>query len=181
VAELIKRPEVLTSVQATLSRVCDLDSLLSVCAIVPKTETLHVVEQRINQVIGLKHALELLPNLHTSLSADLESDVLVQIKTVLSDENFPVMLEQVKGVIIDEARVAKGGAAMRLQRCFAVKTGLNGLLDVARRTYCELVDDIENRVRKLSEKHGMPMRVGFTALRGRVSIFIKKKNFLKIQ
>ena len=55
---------------------------------------------------------------------------------------------------------------MRLQRCFAVKSGINGLLDVARRTYCEIVDDIEAVVRRLSQRHGIPMRVGFNGQRG---------------
>ena len=58
VAELVNRPEVLSSVQATLGRMCNLDTLLSLCAILPKTDTLPLVEKRINQVIGLKHALE---------------------------------------------------------------------------------------------------------------------------
>ena len=99
VAELVKRPEVLSSVQATLGRMCNLDTLLSLCAILPKTDTLPLVEKRINQVIGLKHALELIPNLVTSLSSDLESPLLQQILEVLKNEAFPEMLESIKSVI----------------------------------------------------------------------------------
>ena len=99
VAELVKRPEVLSSVQATLGRMCNLDTLLSLCAILPKTDTLPLVEKRINQVIGLKHALELIPNLVTSLSADLDSPLLQQILEVLKNEAFPEMLESIKSVI----------------------------------------------------------------------------------
>ena len=71
VAELVNRPEVLSSVQATLGRMCNLDTLLSLCAILPKTDTLPLVEKRINQVIGLKHALEVffvcIPDSYTNL------------------------------------------------------------------------------------------------------------------
>ena len=44
---------------------------------------------------------------------------------------------------------------MRLQRCFAIKSGVNGLLDVARRIYCEIVDDIEDMVAAMAEDTGM--------------------------
>ena len=49
----------------------------------------------------------------------------------------------------------KGSASMRLQRCFAIKSGVNGLLDVARRIYCEIVDDIEDMVAAMAEDTGM--------------------------
>ncbi len=55
---------------------------------------------------------------------------------------------------------------MRLQRCFAVRAGLNGLLDVARRTYCEIVDDIEVIVRQLTAQYSIPFMVGFNGHRG---------------
>ena len=43
---------------------------------------------------------------------------------------------------------------MRLQRCFAVKSGVNGLLDVSRRVYCEIVDDVEDMVAAMAEDTG---------------------------
>ncbi len=43
---------------------------------------------------------------------------------------------------------------------------MNGVLDVARRAYCEIVDDIEETVAALSEEHGVSMRVAFSSGRG---------------
>ena len=57
-------------------------------------------------------------------------------------------------VVHEGARVQKGSASMRLQRCFAIKSGVNGLLDVARRIYCEIVDDIEDMVAAMAEDTG---------------------------
>ena len=58
-------------------------------------------------------------------------------------------------MVHEGARVQKGSASMRLQRCFAIKSGVNGLLDVARRIYCEIVDDIEDMVAAMAEDTGM--------------------------
>ena len=139
VEELVNKPEILANLQTTMGRLCDLDSLLSLCAILPKTDTLLLVEKRINQIIGLKHALELIPNLVTTLSAaDLESPLFQDILIVLKLDVYGDMLEVVKAVITEEAKMARGAAAMTLQRCFAIKSGIRDILDIARQAYCEL-------------------------------------------
>lgn len=53
-----------------------------------------------------------------------------------------------------------------LQRCFAVKPEINGLLDVARRTYSELIEDIQKIVEQLSETYDLPIRLNQNVLKG---------------
>lgn len=53
-----------------------------------------------------------------------------------------------------------------LQRCFAVKPEINGLLDVARRTYSELIEDIQKIVENLSESYDLPLRLNQNMLKG---------------
>lgn len=50
----------------------------------------------------------------------------------------------------EDARLVKGAAAMRTQRCYAIKSHVNGLLDVARKIYSEIIDDITGEGRSLS-------------------------------
>ena len=52
---------------------------------------------------------------------------------------------------------------MRTQKCFAVKPGINGMLDVARRTYTEIVDDISSTIHSYSEQTELPMRSAFSS------------------
>lgn len=53
-----------------------------------------------------------------------------------------------------------------LQRCFAVKPDINGLLDVARRTYSELIEDIQKIVEQLSEEYELPIRLNQNIMKG---------------
>lgn len=53
-----------------------------------------------------------------------------------------------------------------LQRCFAVKPEINGLLDVARRTYSELIEDIQKIVEQLSETYDLPIRLNQNVMKG---------------
>ena len=165
VQELIEKPEILAGIQSVLGRNFDIDQLLALCATVPKAETIYAIESKINNFIGLKHVLDLVGPLHTVLLS-AESDLLVKTRRVLEDQNFIEMLQKIQAVIHDEARIKKGSAAMKLQRCFAVKKGLNGLLDLARQSYCEIVEEIEVKARSLTEVYGFPCRVGYNASRG---------------
>ena len=51
------------------------------------------------------------------------------------------MLNKILDVIHHGAQYQKGHLNMRNQKCFAVKSGINGILDAARRTYSELIED----------------------------------------
>ena len=74
---------------------------------------------------------------------------------MLQDPVYPDMLKKVKEIICDEARKAKGPGAMRLQRCIAIKHGLNGPLDVARQIFCELVEDIGESYERVVRKRAL--------------------------
>ena len=166
VEEMIEHPEVLSSVQTTLGRFGDVDSLLSLCAILPKTRSIPFVEQRLNQIIGLKTVLNFIPSIVSVLSVDIESELLRKIASILQDPVFTEMHEKLCEFICEEARLAKGAGAMKLQRCIAIKSGLNSVLDVARQTFCELVEEIDEQVERMSEDLNLPLKVGFSAQRG---------------
>ena len=55
---------------------------------------------------------------------------------------FGIILDKIKTVINDDARYMKGCLNMRTQKCYAVRSNINEFLDIARRTYTEIVDDI---------------------------------------
>ena len=67
-------------------------------------------------MIGLKTVLELMPMLVTSLSVEIQSETLKTILSILQDPVYTEMHENVKEIIWDEARTAKGSGAMRVQR-----------------------------------------------------------------
>lgn len=53
-----------------------------------------------------------------------------------------MILEQIKTVINDDTTYLKGSLNMRTQKCYAVRPNVNEFLDIARRAYTEIVDDI---------------------------------------
>jgi len=61
---------------------------------------------------------------------------------MLQAESLQKIYDSVKKVLHEDARSAKGFSASCIQRCFAIKSELHVLLDLARKTYCELIDEI---------------------------------------
>lgn len=109
---------------------------------------------------------------------------------------FDMILEQIKTVINDDTTYLKGSLNMRTQKCYAVRPNINEFLDIARRAYTEIVDDIAGvyggclvnvvalrslysylraycislsctgLVNQMGEKYGLPMRTSFSTARG---------------
>ncbi|RUS17438.1 muts domain V-domain-containing protein [Endogone sp. FLAS-F59071] len=59
-----------------------------------------------------------------------------------SPSNLGWVERRIHEVINEDAKFQKSALGLRNQRCYAVKAGVNGLLDVARQTYKETIDDI---------------------------------------
>lgn len=83
----------------------------------------------------------------------------------MSNPHYEEIANQIHNVIQDDAHLEKG-AMGSLQRCFAVKPEINGLLDVARRTYSELIEDIQKIVEQLSETYDLPIRLNQNVMKG---------------
>jgi DNA mismatch repair protein MSH4 len=165
VAELIEKEDLYFNLQDVLSRFLDIERALASCVQIPKQETVRTAEHRIANVIDLKHTLGLVEPLRDALQ-DGENSLLVAYAQSLDDPRYKLMVEEINTVLHPETCHQKGALNMRTQKCFAVKPQLNGLLDIARRTYTELVDDIASLVKQLAEQHQLPLKVAYNASRG---------------
>ncbi|GFQ66206.1 mutS protein homolog 4 [Trichonephila clavata] len=141
ISELIDKEELFYDLKSVIGKFVDTEHLLSLCIQIPKEENVRSCEQKIANVICMKHTLELVKPLRNCLEPC--SNALFQTYfQILSDERFLKLQEKIGLVIHTDARWQKGVLNMHMQKCFAVKPNINGLLDVARRAYSESVNDV---------------------------------------
>lgn len=69
-------------------------------------------------------------------------------------------------VINEDVTYSKSPLDLRNQRCYAVKSGVNGLLDVARQTYKEATEDVHALVRDMNRDSGHDLELRFETGRG---------------
>ncbi|XP_055959284.1 mutS protein homolog 4 [Patella vulgata] len=165
VSELTEKEEVFYNLQSTLSKFIDLEHLISACVQIPKVESLKVAENKITTVILLKHTLDLVPPFVEFLK-DCENELVKAYCQTLQDRRYKEMRTKISTVIHDDTKYQKGSLNMRTQKCFAVKPHINGLLDVARRTYSEIIDDMAELIQQLGEENGLPLKMAYSTTRG---------------
>ncbi|KAL7674216.1 hypothetical protein ACOME3_000495 [Neoechinorhynchus agilis] len=127
-----------------------------------------IAERLIGDVIMVKHSLDLIRPLSDSLSL-CKTHLLSCCSRMLSDDKrFNNLSKTLASVIHSDAKFQEGLMKSRTQKCYAIKPGINQLLDVARKAYSEVVDDIIEYIAALNEKHGetMEIAINFSQNRG---------------
>ncbi|XP_050832481.1 mutS protein homolog 4 isoform X4 [Serinus canaria] len=165
VQELLQDEELFFGLQGVISKFLDTEQLLSVLVQIPKQDTVKTAESKITNLIYLKHTLELVEPLKAALRS-CNTQLLKAYYNSLEDTRFGIILEKITSVINDDTRYTKGCLSMRTQKCYAVKPNVNEFLDIARRTYTEIVDDIAGMITQLAEKYSLPMKTSFSSARG---------------
>ncbi|KAK7889309.1 hypothetical protein WMY93_024869 [Mugilogobius chulae] len=168
---MLQNEELFFGLKNAIGHFLDIDQLLSVLVQIPKQETVQAAEAKITHAIQLKHTLDLVPRLRDVLK-ECNTALLKAYSASLEDNRFDTILEQIKTVINDDTTYLKGSLNMRTQKCYAVRPNINEFLDIARRAYTEIVDDIAALVNQMGEKYGLPMRTSFSTARG---FFIQMK------
>ncbi|XP_037342966.2 mutS protein homolog 4 isoform X2 [Pungitius pungitius] len=171
IQELLRDNELFFDLKNAIARFLDIDQLLSVLVQIPKQETAQVAEAKITHIIQLKHTLDLVPRLRMALKNG-NTALLKAYGASLEDNRFDMILEQIKTVINEDTTYLKGSLNLRTQKCYAVRPNINEFLDIARRAYTEIVDDIAGLVSQMKEKYSLPMRTSYSTARG---FFIQMK------
>nr|XP_012135702.1 PREDICTED: mutS protein homolog 4-like [Megachile rotundata] len=188
VAEIASDSSLRALVQSIVRRLYGADRLLAL-ATTPliQDNSVQCAEQNLNYVLLLKNLLDVVPELASVLSA-VECDLLRTIRKVdllfiyvnlnaqwrilhsdfqkLDNPEFQSIRERILETIHPDARSVTGYTSSNMQRCFAIKAGINDLLDIARQTYCELIDDMKTMVENLSAKYQLILSLNCNASLG---------------
>ncbi|KAJ7952529.1 DNA mismatch repair protein MSH4 [Quillaja saponaria] len=110
----------------------------------------------VSSVILLKTALDALPLLSKVLQ-DAKSFLLTNVyKSVCQNEKYDFIRKRIGEVIDEDILHARVPFVSRTQQCFAVKAGIDGLLDIARRSFCDTSEAIHNLANKYREDFKLP-------------------------
>ncbi|KAG0296467.1 MutS protein msh4 [Linnemannia gamsii] len=153
------------ALKASLKTLNDVDHLITSFIQVPTKPSVKHSEQCINRVINLKHTLHALTSVAQSLGLG-QNRLLVTIHRLLTDSRLEKFSDLIDEVIEKNVVLEKTAVGIRHQRCFAVKAGCNGLLDVARQTYKETCNDILDVANRYVQEYGINLKVQFNVTMG---------------
>lgn len=118
--------------------------------LVPKSADIAYVEEQINHVLMIKAFLESIPELHRALTP-ARSVLLTKVRRLCRPGIAGRILDNIRRVIEPDVTYMRSALDLRNQRTFAVRSGINGMLDVARQTYKELTEEIHQHVDELNK------------------------------
>lgn len=145
-----RHSRVFSEVVACFQDLPDLDKLLGGLTNQPRNVTAKTARVGIDTLIYLKQALATAPKLAAILqclltrkeTACCSSSLIATIISNLLDPVLGRMEGSILELITDSTAACKSPAAMRHQECFAIRSGVHGLLDVARKTFLLAVEDL---------------------------------------
>ncbi|XP_014552268.1 hypothetical protein COCVIDRAFT_41517 [Bipolaris victoriae FI3] len=164
VDDMTKKEELFFAVRAALKNFLDADRILTALIITPKKITLHTTEQAINQIIMLKQFVNSVNPVYEALTGTA-SVMLNNIRELCAPENVAVVQGLIDLVINEDTTYARQPLELRNQRTYAVKSGVNGLLDVARTTYKEATEDAFQHSTELSQEYDIKLDLKYETAR----------------
>lgn len=170
VDELVKSADLMHEVMETLKVMPkDFDKILGNLTLQPsKSEagTLRRINTFIQSLVHLQDLLRCLPSLATVLE-NANSDILVAVQNACNQTCFANLLDELESTLDENAHGRKGAFMNRTQQCFAVKTGINGLLDISRSTFSRLTEQVHELANEYSKRHQLKdLKVQYNGKRG---------------
>ncbi|KAI8964817.1 muts domain V-domain-containing protein [Daldinia sp. FL1419] len=138
----------------------DVEKLLTMLVFVPNQSSIYASEQAINNILGIKAFVITVPSLYEALGA-ARTDLLTRIREICRIELIRPVIDLIAVTINEDAIAAKSPLDMRNQRTYAVKSGVHGLLDVARQTYKEATEDVHQHVEYINGEYNITAELKF--------------------
>ncbi|KAG9248419.1 DNA mismatch repair protein-like protein MutS [Calycina marina] len=152
--ELTKNGDTYLQIRQALKAFTDIEKLLTSLIIIPTKSDIRLTEQSINNILMLKSFVNAVNPLHEAL-AGAESDLLIQIRSLCRPELVESTIKLISDMINDDVAFCKTPLELRTQRTYAVRSGVNGLLDVARQTFKEATEDVYQHIKSINQEHGI--------------------------
>ncbi len=84
---------------------------------------------------------------------------MVQVASAAAHPVFAGMLNSINAVLDEDVQSAKTPFVNRTQQCFAVKTGTDSFLDLARSAFCRISEDVHKLAAAYSEQFKLTLKV----------------------
>lgn len=83
----------------------------------------------------------------------------MQVGSSASHPVFADLAAAISAVLDEDVQSSKAPFVSRMQQCFAVKTGRDGFLDLARANFCRISEDIHKLAASYSDQYSLSLKV----------------------
>lgn len=164
VQELSTREDMFFAVRECLRTFVDTDRVLAAIVVISTKLDFQHAEQSVNNVLMLKSFVDGIKPIWQALSSALSLD-LQRIRELCNPDVYFEVQSLIDYAINPDVGYSLNATDLRNQRVYAIKSGTNGFLDVARQSYFEYTADAKELVETVSEACEIPMEMRFDPAR----------------
>ncbi|KAI9876937.1 MAG: MutS protein msh4 [Pleopsidium flavum] len=165
VEELTTKEEMFYAVRQALKSFLDVDRVLTALIIIPLKPSMQFSEQSINNVIQLKQYVNAIKPVYEAMTG-AKSELLLSVRDWCTPGRIEQVQEPIDHIVNEDITFQSRPLDLRNQRTYAVKSGVNGLLDVARQTYKEANADVYELITELGQAHELALEAKYDGARG---------------
>ncbi|KAH8703415.1 putative DNA mismatch repair protein Msh4 [Talaromyces proteolyticus] len=164
VEEFSSKEELFYATRQALKGFVDADKVLTSIILNPVKLSIQYVEQSVNHVIALKSYIYSIKPVYEAL-AGADSALLLKIRDICAPSSYQSIKETIDRTLNEDVTFQSKPLDLRNQRTYAIKAGVNSLLDVARQAYKEANADASELVTALAEQHNLALNLKFDNVR----------------
>ena len=157
ISELLQNGHALSNIKEYLTNLGDIDQLILFLVKTQQTKGKSKLNQTINSCIEFKKLCHSLIGLYKLSNSTIS--VLEPLYTLVTEHEINEIYSQLDLIISDEIVFEKSNIGLQNQRIFAIKTDIDGMLDVARQMYKESVNDVYELSALYAEEFGMAFQI----------------------
>ncbi|KAK4942231.1 MutS protein msh4 [Elasticomyces elasticus] len=158
--ELTSKEYMLSAIRTAVKSFVDADRVLAALVVISTKPDIHYMEQSVNQVLMLKTFVDSIKSIWQAL-AGCSSDDLQIIRQLCDPENYAEVEALIHNTLNDDVHYSTTSTDLRNQRVFAIRAGVNRILDVCRQTYKEINNDVFQMVQQLNEENELDIQLKF--------------------
>ncbi|KAJ1719462.1 MutS protein msh4 [Coemansia erecta] len=159
VGVLLESEECFFNLSALLSTVPDIDAVITTIIRMPVVLDARQASTVIGNVLSTKHILQVSAKIAAVFSdLSMQSSLLQEIVSVLTDARITALLDMVHQVVRENVTLETSAQMSRSQRCYAVKDGVDGFLDVSRSIFDKVTREVVDLVEEVSSVHNIPVK-----------------------
>ncbi|KAK2950785.1 putative DNA mismatch repair protein MutS [Blattamonas nauphoetae] len=138
-------PDLLTIASSLLSKMPDLDTMISAISTHSKTESIASFQRGLQAMVNLQRTLSLLPQL-TKLLSPMKTSLLREIVTNFSSPVFDEIVEQIDTIFSAErlTQIGKGSTSSIHALSLIVRPNVSSVIDLSRTVYEETMNDLRS-------------------------------------
>ena len=146
---LIQHGDMMNRTREHLKEMCNFDQIISSLVCSRKLLDLDGFESKITRIFQVNSAFKNMKDILLVLSSTDLPQPLINIKGVFEKEVIVHFLNDVAQVINDDIEVGRKGSLMQHVKCYAIKEGVDSLLDTSRKAFSEVSHDVQEYVEGL--------------------------------